>query len=60
MCVTTELVVMLIFYQETNKKFNRDDTLIIAESNNKYISFSINIIVESAGVSNKDGKKIEL
>ena len=51
---------MLIFYQETNKKFNRDDTLIIAESNNKYISFSINIIVESAGVSNKDGKKIEL
>ena len=51
---------MLIFYQETNKKFNRDDTLIIAENNNKYISFSINIIVESAGVSNKEGKKIEL
>ena len=49
---------MLIFYQETNKKFNRDDTVIIAENNNKYISFSMQ--VESAGVSNKDGKKIEL
>ena len=47
-----------LFMKELGKKFNRDDTSVIAENKEKYISFNVKINVKLAGVCNKDGKAI--
>ena len=45
-----------LFIKELGKKFNKNDIGVIAENNEKYISFNVKINVKLTGVNNKDGK----
>ena len=47
-----------LFIKELGKKFNKNDIGVIAENNEKYISFNVKINVKLTGVNNKDGKKV--
>ena len=44
-----------LFIKELGKRFNKNDIGVIAENEEKYIRFNVNINVKLAGVSNKDG-----
>ena len=47
-----------LFIKKLGKKFSKNDTGVIAENKEKYISFNVKINVKVAAVSNKDGKEI--
>ena len=47
-----------LFIKTLRQKFNGDDTGVITENKEKYISVSIKINVQLAGVNNKEGKGI--
>ena len=47
-----------LLIRDLGKKFNNQDTNVIAENKEKYISFNVSDRVKLAGVSNKDGKSV--
>ena len=53
-----------LFIRELGKKFNKNDIGVIGENKEKYISFSVKVAVQLAGVTDKNGepvyKKIQL
>ena len=47
-----------LLIKELGKRFNKNDTRVIAENREKYISFNVKISVKLAGVSKKDGTEV--
>ena len=47
-----------LFIKELGKRFNKNDIGVIAENNEKYISFNVRINVKLAGVRNEDGIEV--
>ena len=47
-----------LFIKELEKRLNKNDIGVIAESKEKYISFHVKINVKLAGVSKKDGTEV--
>ena len=46
------------FIKELGRRFNKNDSGLIAANKKKYISFNVKIKVKSAGVRDEDGKKV--
>ena len=47
-----------LFIKEIGRRFNKNDTGVIAENKDKYISFNVKINVKLAEVSHKDGTEV--
>ena len=47
-----------LFIKELGKRFNKNDTGVIAENKEKYVSFNVKINVKVAGVRNEDGTEV--
>ena len=49
---------LIFFIKKLGRRLNKNDTGIIAENKEKYISFNVKINVKLAGVKYKDGTEV--